>query len=308
MDEDCTAESAGTRTRRSRRRHRSATTSDRCGGIAIVIAIAALAATGCRVVRRSSLPTLRNTEPFSFKIALGRNQYQIEGYLARTSEPGRRPGLLVLNGAEGDARQCVAANQDLVAMGLQVACINIPGYGRSSGPSRFVGPQAVAAARRALDLLVYRSDVDPQRLAVWGLGNGAVAAGLLMDYDSRPRLLILQSGAYDLVKLWRQTTLRTKLSILREVWPSRRVLAERSVIEHLPRRLDCAVLILHGDRDHAAPVSQAVRLAAALRQRGARVETRYFPQASHDLGRRVDPDLRAFLRAHLLDSGAQATS
>jgi dipeptidyl aminopeptidase/acylaminoacyl peptidase len=216
--------------------------------------------------------------------------------------------LLVLNGGEDNARHCVAANEDLVAMGLQVACINIPGYGRSSGPSRFVGPQAVAAARRALDLLAKRGDVDPQRLAVWGLGNGAVAAGLLMDYDSRPRALILQSGAYDLLKLWPQATLRTKLSILREVWPSRRVLAERSVIEHLPRRVDCTVLILHGDRDRATPVSQAVRLATALRQRGARVETRYFPRASHELGRRVDPDLRAFLRENLLDAGARASS
>jgi dipeptidyl aminopeptidase/acylaminoacyl peptidase len=260
------------------------------------------------MARRSLPPSGHNVEPFSFKVALGRNQYQIEGYLAHTTEPGRRPGLLVLNGGEGNARQCVAASKDLVAMGLQVACINIPGYGRSSGPSRFVGPQAVAAARHALDLLVQRADVDPQRLAVWGLGKGAVAAGLLMDYDSRPRLLILQSGAYDLVKLWPQATLRTKLSILREVWPSKRVLAERSVIENLPRRLDCTVLILHGDRDRATPVSQAVRLAAALRQRGARVETRYFPQASHDLGRRVDPELRAFLREHLLESSAQATS
>jgi dipeptidyl aminopeptidase/acylaminoacyl peptidase len=308
MHKDRRAKLAGARGVRNFRRSGGAVMRGLGAGGAIVVVIVALATSGCRVARRASLATPRNVEPFSFKVALGRNQYQIEGYLARTPEPRRRPALLVLNGGEGTARHCVAANQDLVAMGMQVACINIPGYGRSSGPSRFVGPQAVAAARRALDLLAARADVDPQRLAVWGLGNGAVAAGLLMDYDSRPRLLILQSGAYDLVKLWPQTTLRTKLSILREVWPSKRVLAERSVIEHLPRRLDCTVLILHGDNDRSTPVSQAVRLAAALRQRGAQVETRYFPQASHDLGRRVDPDLRAFLRAHLLDSGAQATS
>jgi dipeptidyl aminopeptidase/acylaminoacyl peptidase len=307
MDEDSIARSFESRAPRAGARGAASMPHSRAR-VAVVIAIAALAASGCRLARRASPVARRNVEPFSFKVALGRNQYQIEGYLARTSEPGRRPALLVLNGGEANARQCVAANEDLVAMGLQVACINIPGYGRSSGPGRFVGPQAVAAARRALDLLAQRSDVDPQRLAVWGLGKGAVAAGLLMDCDSRPRLLILQSGAYDMVKLWPQTTLRTRLSILREVWPSKRVLAERSVIEHLPPRLDCTVLILHGDRDRAMPVSQAVRLAAALRQRGARVETRYFQRASHDLGRRVDPDLRAFLRTHLLETGTQATS
>jgi dipeptidyl aminopeptidase/acylaminoacyl peptidase len=275
---------------------------------AVLIAVAAVALAGCKVAGPSFLSTHPNVEPFSFKVALGPNQYQIEGYLARTPAPGRHPALLVLNGGEGDARQCIEANADLVAMGLQVACVSIPGYGRSSGPSRFVGPQAVAAARRALDLLSARKDVDATRLGVWGLGNGAVAAGLLMDYDSRPRALILQSGAYDLLKLWPQASLRTKLAILREVWPSKRVLAERSVIENLPRRLDCSVLILHGDRDKSTPVSQAVRLAIALKERGARVKTHYFPEASHNLGRRVDPELRAFLREHLLDAGAEATS
>jgi dipeptidyl aminopeptidase/acylaminoacyl peptidase len=275
---------------------------------ATLIAMVALALAGCKVAAPSFLSRHPNVEPFGFKVALGPNQYQIEGYLARSPAPGRRPGLLVLNGGEGNAEQCIEANADLVAMGLQVACVSIPGYGRSSGPSRFVGPQAVAAARRALDLLSARRDVDATRLAVWGLGNGAVAAGLLMDYDSRPRALILQSGAYDLLTLWPQASIRTKLAILREVWPSKRVLAERSVIENLPRRLDCSVLILHGDRDKAMPVSQAVRLANALKGRGARVETHYFPEASHNLGRRVDPELRAFLRAHLLDADAEASS
>ena len=32
----------------------------------------------------------------------------------------------------------------------------------------------------------------------------------------------------------------------------------------------------------------------------ARVSTCYFPQASHDLGKRVEPELRAFLRDNLL--------
>ena len=41
-------------------------------------------------------------------------------------------------------------------------------------------------------------------------------------------------------------------------------------------------------------------LANALRERGAKVETCYFPTASHDLGKRVEPELRAFLRDNLL--------
>jgi dipeptidyl aminopeptidase/acylaminoacyl peptidase len=270
-----------------------------------LIAIAVIVP-ACRVVPSSFLKKHPATAPFNFAIALGPNQYQIAGYLTRSPEPGRRPAMLVLNGEE-TAERCVDSNAYIVAMGIQVACVSIPGYGHSSGPSRYVGPQAVAAARRALDLLAARPDVDPARIAVWGTGNGAVAAGLLMDYDPRPRALILQSGAYDMLSLWPETTLRTKLAILHEVWPSKRVLAERSVIRHLPNRLGCSVLILHGQGDKATPVSQAEDLASALRERGAHVETHYFPQG-HRLGSRVSPDLRAFLQKNLLADASDAAS
>ncbi|MHB8382908.1 MAG: alpha/beta hydrolase family protein [Candidatus Binataceae bacterium] len=274
-------------------------------GVLALIAIAALLP-ACRVRPVSFLKRHPDTSPFNFAVALGPNQYQIAGYLTRSQEPGRLPAMLVLNGEE-TAERCVDSNAYIVAMGIQVACVSIPGYGQSSGPSRYVGPQAVAAARKALDLLAARPDVDPGRIAVWGLGNGAVAAGLLMDYDSRPRALILQSGAYDMLSLWPETTLRTKLAILHEVWPSKRVLAERSVIQHLPKRLGCSVLILHGKSDQANPVSQAQDLASALRERGAHVETHYFPQG-HRLGSRVTPDLRAFLRDNLLGGDSDAAS
>ena len=271
-------------------------------------AFALMSVAACRIPGKSLASRYSNVEPFNFDIALGPKQYHIEGYLTRTLEQGRRPGLLVLNGEARTVDQCVQMSQRVAEMGIQVACVSIPGYGGSSGPSRFVGEPSVLASRHALDLLAARPDIDSSRLAVWGLGHGAVAAGLLMDYDSRPRALILQSGCYDMLSLWPEAPLGTKLAILREVWPSKRVLRERSVIANMPRRLDVSVLIMHGKRDNRMPVKQAVRLADALRARGARVSTCYFPQASHDLGKRVEPELRAFLRDNLLDSNRAAAS
>lgn len=265
--------------------------------LAILLALALSACQG-----RKAAKALRqsNVEPFNYEISLGPNHYQIEGYFVRSSEQGRLPAVLILNGGEGDAKRCVAMDGDLAAiLDLHVACVSIPGYGRSSGPSRLVGPQAVAAARRALDLLADRSDVDPNRLAVWGVADGAVAAGLLMDYDKRPRSLILQSGAYDMEKLWPEAPLGTKLHMLHEVWPSKRVLKERSVMDHLPSKLDCNVLIVHGEKDKRNPVRQAIKLADELRARGARVSTAYFPTSQHDLGAQVKKPVRDFLRETL---------
>jgi predicted esterase len=238
--------------------------------------------------------------PFNFQISSGADQYQIEGFIALAKANGPLPAVLVLNGDKGNARECIDNTEHFVSLGIEVACISLPGYGKSSGPSRFVGEQSVAAARRALDLLAARGDVDPARMAVWGLADGAVAAGLLMDSDTRLRAVILQSGAYDMLKLWPEAPLGTKLSILRQVWPSKRVLRERSVIEHLPAHLACNVLILHGARDRRMPIVQAEQLAAALAERGAHVETYYFPEGAHELGRTVDLPLHNFLLDNLI--------
>lgn len=263
--------------------------------------ILAITGLGCHREEKVAAPAPKfNVQPFNFQISSGSDQYQIEGAIARLPGTDRRPALLVLNGDTGNARDCVIHNGAFVIMGLDVACISLPGYGKSSGPSRFVGPPSVDAARQGLELLTARPDVTPNRMAIWGMGDGAVAAGLLMDSDARPKTIILQSGAYDMLKLWPEAALRTKLSILRQVWPSKRVLKERSVVEHLPGKLDCTVLILHGERDRKVPVKQAEQLATALTKRGAHVQAYYFPDGSHELGALVDAPLRKFLQDNLL--------
>jgi len=262
----------------------------------------ALLLAGCRSSARSIRKNPR-IEPFDYQISAGQDQFHIEGFLARAPQSGRVPALLVIN-PSGDAVKCIQSSLSLTQLDLLIACISLPGTGKSSGPGRFVGPQAVAAARRAIDLLTQRADVDSARLGVWGLANGAVAAGLLMDVDPRPRVIILQSGAYDMTKFWPEARWFTKLSILHQVWPSRRVLKERSVIDHLPARLNCKVLILHGEEDKRTPLHQAEQLAAALQERGASVKTRYFPDANHKLGPRAYAEVVEFLRANLVPGSA----
>ncbi len=157
--------------------------------VALVVILLAGCHSSARAIRRNP-----RVEPFDYQITVDQDQYHIEGYLARSPQPGRQPALLVIN-PSGDAVKCIQSSMRFTMLGLQVACISLPGSGKSSGPGRFVGPQAVAAARRALDLLVQRPDVERERIGIWGLANGAVAAGLLMDVDPRPKVVILQSGA-----------------------------------------------------------------------------------------------------------------
>jgi dipeptidyl aminopeptidase/acylaminoacyl peptidase len=49
--------------------------------------------------------------------------------------------------------------------------------------------------------------------------------------------------------------------------------------------LPCPVLILHGERDENAPVSQARLLADRLKELKKAFELKTFPDRDHDLGR-----------------------
>ena len=277
------------------------------GAIGAILTLIIAASGGCRQ-SSSAPPRLEPVyTPFNFQIHVGDDRYNIEGFIARPSMPGNVPALLVLTAGEGNARRCIEHAGGFLEMGMVEACISIPGYGKSSGPSRFVGPQAVEAAHRAVDLLAARPGVDPDRIAVWGLSDGAVAAGLLMDSDPRLRAVILQSGFYDTLKMWPEAPLREKVTILRQVFPSHRVLAERSVIAHLPAKLDCSVLIIHGEHDKKMPIQQAKRLAEKLQNRGAKVETRFFDDG-HDLGGKVDGPVMEFLREKLIAAAPRAHS
>ena len=90
----------------------------------------------CRIPGKSIASNYKNVDQFNFDVAQGPKNYHIEGYLTRSAELGKRPGLLVLNGGEGNVDRCVQMSQGIAAMGIQVACVSIPGYGNSSGPSR----------------------------------------------------------------------------------------------------------------------------------------------------------------------------
>ncbi|HLK85641.1 MAG TPA: prolyl oligopeptidase family serine peptidase [Candidatus Binataceae bacterium] len=275
--------------------------------LSVVLMLLIVAGGACRQRAHTESRPKPAHAPFNFQVEVGPDRYNIEGFISHAAAGGRMPALLVLTAGEGNARRCIEQSAPMVGLGLLEACISIPGYGKSSGPSRFVGPQAVEAAHRAVDLLAARPDVDAARIAVWGVSDGAVAAGLLMDSDPRLRAVILQSGFYDTLKMWPEAPLREKVTILRQVWPSHRVLAERSVIAHLPAKLDCSVLIIHGEHDKKMPVEQARRLAKDLTTRGVKVQTRFFDDG-HDLGGKVDGPVIEFLRQHLIAAPAPEPS
>src|SRR5271168_2479061 len=83
---------------------RSLSTISKLMYVAAIALATALAA--CHIPGKSIASNYKNVDQFNFDVAQGPKNYHIEGYLTRSAELGKRPGLLVLNGGEGNEDQC----------------------------------------------------------------------------------------------------------------------------------------------------------------------------------------------------------
>ena len=125
---------------------------------------------------------------------------RVEAYLAVPPGAGARPAVLYLHAARSDRTQLLQPALWLAARGVVTMTITAPSIQDEPADlpprealERYASQAArdVIAARRALDLLAARSDVDPERLGVVGWSAGGRAAAILAGVDSRVRAAVL---------------------------------------------------------------------------------------------------------------------
>ena len=196
-----------------------------------------------------------------------------------------------------------------------------------------------ADVRDAVAWLRARPDIDPARVALLGHSTGGAVAPMVAASDPRLRALVLiaapastgrQVSEYQIRHIFsedttlapgrRDTLLRVALHQADSAFAAPGWLHFVGDYDPLPaaRRVRAPTLVLQGETDRQVPVTDAARLAAAMREAGNRMVTlRTFPRMNHLM---VDdpsgstlhydalPDLhvRADLRGVLADWLAQA--
>jgi dipeptidyl aminopeptidase/acylaminoacyl peptidase len=239
---------------------------------ALLLAIGFLLVVGCGPVRSVPLAELRSLSEggaarFVYPISLGK----AEAYLVRPHGPGPFPLLLLLHGHSwaGLGAKRVLPAADLFARELCVAglAVSLPGYGDTevdAGPLEEATRQVVLDATATAKKLPW---IDAKRFYVYGFSRGAVVAAAL-----------LQSGAYDLPRLYRDTSsfwMRQLLNPNGETEPKlQNLLPEVSSWQ-------ASTLILHGARDNFVPVSQATLLQAQLQRFAKPHRLVLFPEHGH---------------------------
>lgn len=207
---------------------------------------------GGALVASSAWGTIRS---LSYAGAGGR---RVPAYVVAPSRPGRKPAVLFLHGSGGTRFDLIGEAALLARRGLVTMTITYPSDAPSYRP-------LVVDARRALDVLVSRPDVDPRRIGVFGFSLGGQLAAILAADDPRPVAVDILGGRGNAITLY---------------WI---------------RRAHVRLFFQAGEHDQVVPHTQ---LLALMHAAPGRPRVRWY-DAGHELTHAIDRDLVAWLAGAL---------
>jgi dipeptidyl aminopeptidase/acylaminoacyl peptidase len=247
-----------------------------------------------------------------------RDGLQIRAYLTlpRGAEPKALPLILLPHGGPfaRDSYQFDPLVQFLASRGYAVLQPNFRG---STGFGRdFVERGYGQWGRKMQDdlddgvaWLSGRGMVDPKRVCIAGISYGGYAAlwGAIRNPEIY-RCAISMAGVSDIRAMLKYDARALVATRYSKVWrrkvegEEKRDLAAVSPLQQAAR-LNVPVLIAHGEQDSNVPADQSRQMIKALRDRGAPVQSAFYPAGGHGLTRSADSvdfmkRVEAFLEVH----------
>jgi dienelactone hydrolase len=222
--------------------------------------------------------------------------------------PGRYAGIVMMHGMPSNRQAMLAAGTAMARVGAVVVMIDAPfarpeNQGRDAltltGQDREEQIQLIVDLRRAIDLLLTRPEVDPGRLAYFGVSYGGAMGGLLAGVEDRLQAYVLVVGDGGLVthltgpEDWPGGELARLPDAGRQAWLE--AMWPIEPIHYVAQAAPAALLFQNGTEDRAVPAADALRYQAA----GSQPKSVLWYEAAHGLSPAAFEDAVAWLGEYL---------
>ncbi len=210
----------------------------------------------------------------------------------------QQPTILIIHGHQADdderpfMRRSMGALwfspkrlRDQVDKGYAVVSMSLPGYGASSGPADFCGPQSKRSIHSVLKWIRTQRWADPKKIGVYGVSRGAILAALIAEEDPNLAAVVLSSGSYDLEEDFKDPNLSgIRKNMESEIRPSVNAvtLKERSAISRA-QLIQSPILILHGTDDPKGKIETVKNFVSEISKTNPAVFFKEFKGRGHFL-------------------------
>ncbi len=214
---------------------------------------------------KAALPFMR---PVGERVAIPFEGKTLYGVLRHPLQrASRSPILIMAPGLDSTKEELHAYEEPFLARGIAILAIDGPGQGEAEYEIPICGDYE-RAARAVCDWIEKRSDLDPARIAMWGVSLGGYYAPRATAYEKRIKACIALSGPFEWKEIWGGLPVLT-----REAFRVRSHCAtEADALRHAATlsmkdaaaKITCPIFIVTGRQDRLVPAAHAEQLARSV--------------------------------------------
>ncbi len=226
--------------------------------------VAHLKAVACRT---KALPHIR---PAGERVEIPFEGTHFRGILRKPvgamANGGKPPIVIMCMGLDSAKEETAAYEEPFLARGMAILAFDGPGQGESEYELAIRGDYEVAV-RAVVDWVEKRSDVDAQRIGLWGVSLGGYYAPRAAAFEKRLRACISLSGPFDWSDNWPQLNELTRetfrVRARQKTQDDARQYGAALTLKGVAHNITCPLFIVAGKQDRIVPWQDGEKLAKA---------------------------------------------
>ncbi len=215
--------------------------------------------------RNAALPYL---SPPGERVEIPFEGTRLAGILRKPAGIVRPPVMVMACGLDSTKEETEAYEAPFLARGIAILVFDGPGQGEAQYDLPIRGNYETAV-KAVIDYIETRSDLDSNRIGMWGVSLGGYYAPRATAFEKRIKACIALGGPFNMGKAWDGLP-----ELTREAFRVRshgktqedgRKVALTLSLEGIAQNITCPIFIVNGRRDRIIPPADAERLAREVR-------------------------------------------